>query len=114
MAKLNFCRVRAYRGFGRRSSSYDLIRFTRPVRARTSAPGKYRSMPLRELIDLSINQTLGRTVATSLTVVLSILPLALIGGEVMRGFALAIIFGIIIGTSSSIFIASPILLFLSE
>jgi preprotein translocase subunit SecF len=47
-------------------------------------------------------------------VVLSILPLALIGGEVMRGFGLAIIFGIIIGTSSSIFIASPILLFLGE
>ena len=65
-------------------------------------------------LDLSINQTLGRTVATSLTVVLSILPLALIGGEVMRGFGLAIIFGIIIGTSSSIFIASPILLFLGE
>jgi preprotein translocase SecF subunit len=76
--------------------------------------GKYRSTPLRELIDLSINQTLGRTVATSLTVVLSILPFALIGGEVMRGFALAIIFGIIVGTSSSIFIASPILLFLGE
>jgi preprotein translocase subunit SecF len=62
---------------------------------------KFRTMPLRELIDLSINQTLGRTVATSLTVVLSILPLALIGGEVVRGFGLAIIFGIIIGTSSS-------------
>jgi preprotein translocase subunit SecF len=75
---------------------------------------KFRTMPLRQLIDLSINQTLGRTVATSLTVVLSILPLALIGGEVMRGFALAIIFGIIVGTSSSIFIASPILLFLGE
>ena len=75
---------------------------------------KYRTMPLRPLIDLSINQTLGRTVATSLTVVLSILPLALIGGEVMRGFGLAIIFGIVIGTSSSIFIASPILLFLGE
>jgi preprotein translocase subunit SecF len=75
---------------------------------------KFRTMPLRQLIDLSINQTLGRTVATSLTVVLSILPLALIGGAVMRGFGLAIIFGIIIGTSSSIFIASPILLFLGE
>jgi preprotein translocase subunit SecF len=75
---------------------------------------KFRTIPLRQLIDLSINQTLGRTVATSLTVVLSILPLALIGGEVMRGFGLAIIFGIIIGTSSSIFIASPILLFLGE
>ena len=76
--------------------------------------GKFRTMPLRQLIDLSINQTLGRTVATSLTVLLSILPLAVIGGEVMRGFALAIIFGIVIGTSSSIFIASPILLFLGE
>jgi preprotein translocase subunit SecF len=75
---------------------------------------KFRTMPLRQLIDLSINQTLGRTVATSLTVVLSILPLALIGGEVMRGFALAIIFSIVVGTSSSIFIASPILLFLGE
>ena len=71
-------------------------------------------MPLRPLIDLSINQTPGRTVATSLTVVLSILPLALVGGPVMRGFALAIIFGIVVGTSSSIFIASPILLFLGE
>jgi preprotein translocase subunit SecF len=71
-------------------------------------------MPLRPLIDLSINQTLGRTVATSTTVLLSIMPLALIGGEVLRGFALAIIFGIVVGTSSSIFIASPILLFLGE
>lgn len=75
---------------------------------------KFRTMALRELIDLSINQTLSRTVATSLTVVLSIVPLAVIGGEVMRGFALAIIFGIVVGTSSSIFIASPILLFLGE
>ena len=75
---------------------------------------KHQTMPLRPLIDLSINQTLGRTVATSLTVLLSILPLALIGGEVLRGFAVAIIFGIVVGTSSSIFIASPILLFLGE
>jgi preprotein translocase subunit SecF len=75
---------------------------------------RYAAMPLRELIDLSINQTLGRTVATSLTVLLSILPLALIGGEILRGFAMAIIFGIVVGTSSSIFIASPILLFLGE
>ena len=75
---------------------------------------KHRTMPLRQLIDLSIDRTLGRTVATSLTVFLSILPLAVIGGEVMRGFALAIFFGIVMGTSSSIFIASPILLFLGE
>ncbi len=75
---------------------------------------KHKTMPLRELIDVSINQTLGRTVATSSTVLLSILPLALLGGEAIRGFALAIIFGIIVGTSSSIFIASPILLFLGQ
>ena len=75
---------------------------------------KHKTMPLRELIDLSINQTLGRTVATSSTVLLSIVPLAVIGGEAIRGFALAIIFGIVVGTSSSIFIASPILLFLGQ
>ncbi len=75
---------------------------------------KDKSTPLRELIDRSINQTLGRTVVTSLTVLLSIVPLAVIGGEAIRGFALAIIFGIVVGTSSSIFIASPILLFLGE
>ena len=68
---------------------------------------------MRELIDLCIYQTLGRTVARSLTVVLSILPLALIGGEVIRGVGPAIVFGIIIGTSST-FIASPILLFLGK
>jgi len=75
---------------------------------------RFKTTPLRELIDTSINQTLGRTVATSLTVLLSIVPLAVIGGESIRGFALTIIFGIIVGTSSSIFIASPILLFLGQ
>jgi preprotein translocase subunit SecF len=73
---------------------------------------KFKRMKLRELIDLSINQTLSRTVATSLTVLLSILPLAFMGGESVQGFAETIIFGIVVGTSSSIFIASPILLFL--
>jgi len=75
---------------------------------------KDKSMPLRELIDRSINQTLGRTVVTSTTVLLSIVPLALIGGEAIRSFAITIIFGIVVGTSSSIFIASPILLFLGQ
>ncbi len=75
---------------------------------------KYQAMPLRPLIDLSINQTLSRTVVTSLTVLLSILPLAFMGGESVQGFAVTIIFGIVVGTSSSIFIASPILLFLGE
>jgi preprotein translocase subunit SecF len=53
-------------------------------------------------------------VATSSTVLLSILPLAFVGGESIQAFALAIIFGIVIGTSSSIFIAAPILLFLGQ
>jgi len=75
---------------------------------------KRSSMALRPLIDLSLNQTLGRTVATSSTVLLSILPLAFMGDESMRGFALSIIFGIVVGTSSSIFIAAPILLFLGQ
>jgi preprotein translocase subunit SecF len=75
---------------------------------------KFKTMPLRELIDLSINQTLSRTVATSMTVLLSIAPFALIGGEAISGFGWAVMFGIVVGTSSSIFIASPILLFLGE
>jgi preprotein translocase subunit SecF len=75
---------------------------------------KYPKEPLRALIDRSINQTLARTVATSLTVLLSVLPLAFIGGEAIRPFAITILFGVVIGTSSSIFIASPILLFLAQ
>ena len=75
---------------------------------------KYKSMPLRELIDLSINETLNRTLGTSMTVFLASLPLALFGGESISGFAWVMLFGIVIGTSSSIGIAAPILLFLGE
>ncbi len=75
---------------------------------------KYKSMPLRELIDLSINETLNRTLGTSMTVFLAALPLALFGGATLSGFAWVMLFGIVVGTSSSIFIAAPILLFLGE
>ena len=75
---------------------------------------KYRSMPLRELIDVSINETLNRTLGTSSTVFLASLPLALFGGQTLSGFAWTMLFGIVVGTSSSIFIAAPILLFLGE
>jgi preprotein translocase subunit SecD/preprotein translocase subunit SecF len=75
---------------------------------------KYKSMPLRELIDLSINETLNRTLGTSGTVFLAALPLALFGGSALSGFAWIMLFGIVVGTSSSIFIAAPILLFLGE
>jgi preprotein translocase subunit SecD/preprotein translocase subunit SecF len=75
---------------------------------------KYKSMPLRDLIDLSINETLNRTLGTSSTVFLASLPLALFGGETLSGFAWAMLFGIAIGTVSSIMIAAPILLLLGE
>ena len=75
---------------------------------------KYKTMPLRDLIDLSINETLGRTLGTSMTVFLASLPLALFGGSTLSGFAWCMLFGIVVGTSSSIFIAAPILLFLGE
>lgn len=75
---------------------------------------KFKSMPLGDLIDLSINETLSRTVGTSTTVFLAALPLALYGGPSLSGFAWAMLFGIVVGTLSSIFIASPILLFLGE
>src|SRR5580698_915977 len=75
---------------------------------------KYKSMPLRDLIDLSINETLNRTLGTSSTVFLASLPLALFGGETLSGFAWAMLFGIFIGTVSSIMIAAPILLLLGE
>lgn len=75
---------------------------------------KYKTMPLRQLIDLSINETLNRTINTSLTTFLATLPLAIFGGESVQGFAIVILIGLVIGTSSSIFIAAPILLFLGE
>ncbi|MFN3401242.1 MAG: protein translocase subunit SecF, partial [Ferrovibrio sp.] len=69
---------------------------------------KYKTLPLRELIDKSINETLNRTVNTSITVFLSTLPLALFGGEAVSEFAIVLLFGIVLATSSSIFIAAPI------
>jgi preprotein translocase subunit SecD/preprotein translocase subunit SecF len=75
---------------------------------------KYKTMPLRDLIDLSINETLNRTLGTSSTVFLASLPLALFGGQSLSGFAMAMLFGIAIGTVSSIMIAAPILLLLGE
>jgi len=75
---------------------------------------KFKTMPLRELIDLSINETLNRTLGTSMTLFLAALPLALFGGASISHFAWMMLFGIVVGTSSSIFIAAPILLFLGE
>ncbi len=71
---------------------------------------KFKSKPLGDILDLSINDTLARTVMTSVTTLLALISLAIFGGEVLRGFTLAMIWGIVIGTYSSIFVASPFLL----
>jgi preprotein translocase SecF subunit len=73
---------------------------------------KYKRMPLVELLDLSINETLSRSVLTHVTTFLAMLPFLFFGGEAIYGFALAMIFGIVITTYSSIFVASPMQLIL--
>lgn len=70
---------------------------------------KYRKMDLDELIDLSINQTLARTIMTGVTSLLALVALYLFGGEVLEGFAIAMIFGIVVGTYSTVFVATPVL-----
>ena len=65
---------------------------------------------LKDLLNISINQTLSRTIMTSLTTLLALIALYLFGGEVVRGFVSAMIWGVIIGTYSSIFIASPLII----
>ena len=71
---------------------------------------KYKKRPLEGILDLSINDTLSRTVMTSVTTLLALLALYFLGGEVLRGFTFAMIFGVVVGTYSSIFVASPLLL----
>ena len=73
---------------------------------------KYKQMDLFELINNSINNTLSRTTLTSVTTLLALFSLYFLGGEVIRGFTLAMIIGVFIGTYSSIFVASQIILFL--
>lgn len=73
---------------------------------------KYKSMPLADLIDFSINSVLPRTILTSATTMIALLALYIFGGEVIRGFTFAMIWGVIVGTYSSIFIASPVLILL--
>jgi preprotein translocase subunit SecF len=70
-----------------------------------------RRMPYAELVNLSINQTLNRTVMTSGLTFLTVLALLIFGGQVLHGFSFALTMGILVGTYSSIFIASPILIF---
>ncbi|CAM3085632.1 Protein-export membrane protein SecF [Sphingomonas antarctica] len=71
---------------------------------------KYRQMDMRALIDLSVNETLPRTVMTSLTVLLALTALLVFGGHVLRGFTAAMMLGIVVGTYSSIYVSSSMLI----
>jgi len=71
---------------------------------------KYRQMDMRALIDLSVNETLPRTVMTSLTILLALTSLLVFGGPVLRGFTAAMMLGVIVGTYSSIYVSSSLLI----
>ncbi len=71
---------------------------------------RYKRLSLEELLDKSINETLSRTTMTSVTTLLALFALYFLGGEVIQSFVLAMIFGIVIGTYSSIFLAAPLLM----
>jgi len=73
---------------------------------------KYRRMPLVELLDLSVNETLARTIVTSVSLLITLLALLLLGPDVIFGFTAAIVLGIFVGTYSSIYMAAPILIWL--
>ena len=70
---------------------------------------KHRTMPFRDLINLALNETLSRTILTVSTVALAVLSLLVFGGQVLRGFSIAMLWGMVIGTYSSLFIAAPLL-----
>ena len=74
----------------------------------------YKAMPFRDMIDKSINETLARSLYTSITAFLALLPMAIWGGSAVESFAIPMVFGIVIAASSSVFIAAPILLFLGD
>jgi len=73
---------------------------------------KYKKKPLSDVMNLSINDTLSRTIMTSLTTLLALIALFTLGGDVIRGFVFAMIWGVVVGTYSSVFVASNILLLL--
>jgi preprotein translocase subunit SecF len=70
---------------------------------------KHRTMPFSDLINLALNETLSRTILTVSTVALAVLSLLVFGGPVLRGFSIAMLWGVVIGTYSSLFIAAPVL-----
>ena len=72
---------------------------------------KYKTMPLYDVLNLSINQTLARTILTVSTVGLSVLALLILGGDVLRGFSIAMLWGLVVGTFSSVYISMQVLIY---
>ena len=70
---------------------------------------KYSKIKTNEIADISVNETLSRTIITSLTTLLALFSIFILGGEILKGFSFAMILGVIIGTYSSVFVASPVL-----
>jgi preprotein translocase subunit SecF len=73
---------------------------------------KYKTMPLREIMNLSVNETLSRTLMTSITTLIAVGSLLVLGGDVIRGFAFAIFIGVVLGTYSSVYVAKNLVLFI--
>jgi preprotein translocase SecF subunit len=73
---------------------------------------RYKTMEFAELINKSLNETLSRTILTVSTTTLAVLSLLFFGGEVLRGFSIAMLWGIVVGTYSSLFIAAPLLYYI--
>ncbi len=73
---------------------------------------KYKKMPLRDVMNLSVNETLSRTILTSGTTLLALVAMLILGGDVIRGFVFAIAWGIVVGTYSSVYVAKNVVLFL--
>lgn len=74
---------------------------------------RFKAMPMDQLLDRSVNETLARTLATSLTTLLALIALWLFGGEVIRGFTIVMIAGVVVGTYSTFYIAVPVLYYLN-
>jgi preprotein translocase subunit SecF len=73
---------------------------------------KYKQMPLRDVMNLSVNETLARTLMTALTTLIAVGAMLIFGGDVLRGFSLAIFLGVLFGTYSSVYVAKNIVLFI--
>ena len=82
--------------------------------ASAAAQGGYKTETYKQVVNRSVNTTLSRTVIPSCTTLLVVLTLFIFGGVVLRGFAFAMIFGILIGTYSSVFVATPVVVELHE